>query len=226
MKKIIIFLTATLLFSWCSFIWNNNKDSDILIEEINKLEQDLSWKIQELSWILEENILMKNILSWEVDIMKSLKLENDDLKEKLKECEKIGNTYSNNNSLTTKDRYRKIYSNNYSIYKKDNTKYEICLAWNNNVCINLFQYVWKFAEYYKTLLPKEDLDNLPSWWQPNIVSIIEWRKTWKCTLWVESNVCFNENSNGSLIMILSDQRWEWFHWWEYDPREILKSIDF
>ena len=123
-------------------------------------------------------------------------------------------------------RYWKLYSNNYSLYTKSPMEYEICLAWNRNICIYILQYDWAFKEYYKTIMPKEDRDNLSPSWQPMITETIKGKLSRKCTLFIESWICFNENASGSLIMTINDQAWTWFHGWVYDFREILKVIGF
>lgn len=133
-------------------------------------------------------------------------------------------------TISSINRYRKIYSKNYSLSKKshnsDSVTYKICLASDHTICTELIQYAWKFTDYYKSIMPQEDVDNLPASRQPMIASTISWKKKWKCTLYIESQICFNESNNNSLIMIINDQQGEWFHGGEYDPKEILKVIGF
>jgi hypothetical protein len=122
--------------------------------------------------------------------------------------------------------YRKIDSTAYDSNKKENWVYEICLNTNKWVCIDLLEYTWTFKDYYISLLPLEESNELEPNRKPVITTTIQWKKERKCSAYMESSLCFQENSKGTLIMIISNQKWEWFHGWEYDPKEILKVIDF
>ncbi len=121
------------------------------------------------------------------------------------------------NNIST--RYRKIYSTKYSLYKKNNEVYTICLAGNNDVCIDITQYHWDFQQYWTSKLWLSN--NLDS----SVFSTVAWRKIWKCTTIYDSEFCFNENKNGTLIMNIWNS-WIGFHNGLYDPKEILKVIDF
>lgn len=114
--------------------------------------------------------------------------------------------------------YRRLESEKYTVNKKDSENYEICINWKPDVCISLLQYGWSFQSYYELIAPEEEI-------QP-ANSTISGKKERQCIPHIETEICFNENPNWALIMIISDLRGEWFFWWEYDPKEILKNIDF
>lgn len=144
------------------------------------------------------------------------------------------NNANNKNQLVIQkwnmERYRKIYSNKYSLYKEDQLTYKICIVWDNDVCINLVQYNWLFMEYYNMMVPiwypGSDLPKIDTWRQLTW-EILKWRKERTCFgSYLENQFCVNENPNWALIMNIADQMWIGFNWWEYDPKEILKVIDF
>jgi hypothetical protein len=66
----------------------------------------------------------------------SLQAENTILKKRLPKQ----NTDINLAKITTGNRYRKIYSDQHSIYTKNKTRYTVCLAENQSVCIDITQY--------------------------------------------------------------------------------------
>ncbi len=117
--------------------------------------------------------------------------------------------------------YRRLESNLYTVNKKDSENYEICITWKPDVCISLLQFGWPFELYYSTIVPAEEKQP-----EQSINSTIQWKKERKCVPHIETEICFNENTNWTLIMVVSDLRGEWFFWWEYDPKDILRNIDF
>lgn len=122
---------------------------------------------------------------------------------------------------TKNDRYRKIYSTKYSLYTKPNGVYKICLAENNDVCINLIQYNGTFDSYYLNEFFISLDSNIP----PH--EVVDGKLHRTCTMWVaESLFCYVESKKWTLIMDITDVKWEWFHGGEHDPRELLKVIGF
>jgi len=245
MKKLLLLITLPLFFlSGCWIISNKQTCSTWDIANISLLQEQLSGLIAELSWSQADNTLLRTNLSgleqicttWDIEkisqleaqisglIMQnySLQAENTLLKANLPKQ----NTGTNLARTTTGSRYRKIYSDQYSIYTKNKTTYTICLAENQSVCIDISQHTWNFKTYYKSLMPAADRNNLAASREPTIVSTISWKMQRKCSLYIESQVCFNENLNWILVMIISDQQWVWFNGWAYDPKDILKVIDF
>jgi regulator of replication initiation timing len=83
MKKFVFLslLGLPVLFLWgCSLI--NNNDSWINtwdIEKISQLEQQLSWLLEQFSWIQAENESLKETLSWSLISIQALQSENETL---------------------------------------------------------------------------------------------------------------------------------------------------
>ncbi len=138
------------------------------------------------------------------------------------------------------ERYWKIYSNQYTLSKKDTLYlsgdwtneriaygdvYNICIKEDTNICIKLIQYKWNHKEYlYNTFNEGNEEDY--NQWNPEVGKTIIGRKTWECTRVFESDFCYIVNNSWSLLMMINDQEWIWFHWWWFDPHEILKAIDY
>jgi len=111
MKKFLFLslLGLPVLFLWgCSLI--NNNDSWINtwdVEKISQLEQQLSWLLEQFSWLQAENENLKETLSWTVNSLKTLQEEN----QKLISSQENNKTTNQNNTKTTP-----VKSNNITYY--------------------------------------------------------------------------------------------------------------
>ncbi len=108
MKKFLFLslLGLPVLFLWgCSLI--NNNDSWINtwdLEKISQLEQQLSWLLEQFSWLQAENESLKETLSWTVNSLKTLQEENEELQADVDKYKKmIVDSKSNNNQTITQN---------------------------------------------------------------------------------------------------------------------------
>jgi len=252
-KKLLLLSLPILSLSGCTLqFWSDSQVSSVQdqLSWLNQQNTELNNQIQVLSGenaiLKQENESLKT-RTWDENVVNTNKTQIGELEKQVEnlnsdvvKCKtallqekinnkstEIQNTGTNtqiNNTAIKSDRYRKIYSTNYSLSEIDNTNnsktYKICLASDKNICIDLIQYNSTFSNYYKWLFSDSN-------WKITITTTINGEKIWKCWAGMyESKRCYNESSNWTLIMNISDQRWEWFNWWVYDPKEILKVIDF
>jgi regulator of replication initiation timing len=100
-------LGLPVLFLWgCSLI--NNNDSWINtwdLQKISELEQQLSWLLEQFSWLQAENESLKETLSWAVNSLKTLQEENQKL---ISSQENNKTNNQNNNSILKKQKYSMI----------------------------------------------------------------------------------------------------------------------
>ncbi len=219
MKKILLSLFAIsglFLLTGCSLTETTVNSNSKLNEQISLLQKQiigLNSEIQELKNDIEQ---YKQELTQE-------QIKNSTCNENINNTITTTNTTSNSDS-----RYRKIYSNDYSIYKKDNSIYNICLAWNKDICIDLIQYngtIWQYLYNYVTA--PEDKQYGVSEPTPNLVSTYETSHKNRNQVRIhESNVYYTVSGKSTLIMVVSDQKGEGFHGGEYNPKNILNVIDF
>jgi regulator of replication initiation timing len=186
MKKIFLsLLWLSLLFLWaCSLIKNNDSWIHIWnIEEISKLEQQLSWLFEQFSWLQAENNILKEYLSWTVINLKKLKEEN----EKLKTQKTIIENKINNNSGTNQNP------------NKVNT--------TNNTQKNITRNRYNSSLWFSMILPWECIDGVTiKEWPP--YSIYHWMQDLNYSWSNNKNItCFlpdHNNIDSILGLIIHD----------------------
>jgi len=152
MKKILFLslLGLPLLFLWgCSLI--NNNDSWINtwdIEKISELEQQLSWLLEQFSWLQAENESLKETLSWSLASIETLQAENETLQANVDKYRKliVEDKLDNKNSNTANQ--NTIINNTNS----DNTT-------NNNIKENMTRNRYNSSLWFSMMLPWKCFDN-------------------------------------------------------------------
>jgi len=95
MKKFLIALSIVLLLVILFLLYELKLTNDKLLipitwdnyETISQLEKELSIKIEELSGLQSENLLLQDTLSWAIESINSLQIEKSGLVESLSWCE-------------------------------------------------------------------------------------------------------------------------------------------
>jgi len=158
MKKFLFLslLGLPVLFLWgCSLI--NNNDSWINtwdLEKISQLEQQLSWLLEQFSWLQAENESLKETLSWSLVSIQTLQSENETLQADVHKYKKmiVEDKLSDKNTTTT---------------IQNNTTVDNNIASNNTTTTNTTsKEIWLMKQIYidQNWNRKLEIDYIQLWW--------------------------------------------------------------
>lgn len=162
MKKFLFLslLGLPMLFLWgCSLVnnnysWINTWD----LEKISQLEQQLSWLLEQFSWLQAENEDLKETLSWSLVSIQTLQAENETLQADVDKYKKLivkdklisknettnttiqNNTSINNNTAQCAVEWEIIWSNNNPL-SCCNWLYALEYIWWSKICYNPIKWI-------------------------------------------------------------------------------------
>lgn len=171
MKKFLFLslLGLPVLFLWgCSLI--NNNDGWINtwdIEKISQLEQQLSWLLEQFSWLQAENEDLKETLSWSLVSIQTLQAENETLQADVDKYKKliVEDKLNNKNTTTTTE--------NNTIVKNNNSTNNL-FCWKNIEILSQWELI---SENNNEVIIKTDKQDT-AWY----VVYVKWKPRWNQSL--------------------------------------------